>query len=74
MDKKRNRFEVDLEPQERGDEDKNTNESSDEPSPDDKTRGFDTPAATPAERQGDARRITMSANDDMRRLRTICAG
>jgi hypothetical protein len=59
MDKKRNRFEIDPEPQERGDEDKNPNESSDGPSPDDKTKGFDTPVTTPAERQGNARRITM---------------
>ena len=59
MDKKRNRFDVDPEPQERGDEDKNPDESSDEPSTDDKTKGFDTPVTTPAEHQGDARRITM---------------
>jgi hypothetical protein len=59
MDKKRNRFEVDPEPQERGDEDKNPNASSDEPSTDDKAKGFDMPVTTPAEHQGDARRITM---------------
>ena len=59
MEKKLNRFDVDPEPQERGDEDKNPDESSDEPSPDDKTKGFDTLVTTPAERQGDARRITM---------------
>jgi hypothetical protein len=58
MDKKRNRFEIDPEPQERGDEDKDPKESSDGPSPD-KTKGFDTPVTTPAERQGDAPRITM---------------
>jgi hypothetical protein len=58
MDKKRNRLEIDPEPQERGDEDKDPKESSDGPSPD-KTKGFDTPVTTPAERQGDARRITM---------------
>jgi hypothetical protein len=59
MNKKRNRFEVDPEPEERGDEDKNANESSDEPSTDGTTKGFDTPVTTPAEHQGDARRITM---------------
>jgi hypothetical protein len=59
MDKKRNRFDVDPEPQERGDQDEKPNESSDERSTDDKTKGFDTPVTTPAERQGDARRITM---------------
>ena len=59
MNKKRNRFDVDPEPQERGDEDKNPNESSDEPSPDNKRKGFDMPVTTPAEHQGDARRITM---------------
>jgi hypothetical protein len=59
MNKKPNRFAVDPEPHERGDEDKNPTESSDEPPPDDKTKGFDTPATTPAEHQRDARRITM---------------
>jgi hypothetical protein len=66
MDKKRNKFEINPEPQERGDEDKNPNVSSDEPLPDDKTKGFDTPVkgfdtpvTTPAEHQKDARRITM---------------
>jgi hypothetical protein len=60
MNKKRNRCDVDPEPHERGDEDKILNESSDEtPPPDDKPKGFDTPVTTPAEHQGDARRITM---------------
>ena len=59
MNKKLNRFDLDPEPQERGDEDKNPHKSSDEPLPDDKTKGFDTPVTTPAEHQGDARRITM---------------
>jgi len=59
MDRKRNRFDVDREPRKRGDEDKKPNDSSDGPSPDDKTKGFDTPVTTPAEHQGDARRITM---------------
>ena len=59
MNKKPDRFEVDPEPHVGRDEDEITKERSDEPPPDDKTKGFDTPVTTPAEHQGDARRITM---------------
>ena len=59
MNKTPDTFEGDGDPQKRPDEDEITKEWSDEPPPDDKIKGFDTPVTTPAEHQGDARRITM---------------
>jgi hypothetical protein len=59
MDKDPNELEVDHDGQESGDEATNPNQASDEPQAGEKIKGFDTPATTPAEHQGDARRITM---------------
>jgi hypothetical protein len=59
MDNDPNELEVDRDRQESGDEATNPNEASDEPQAREKIKGFDTPMTTPAERQRDARRITM---------------
>lgn len=59
MNKKSNRVEENPAPAGGHDEDEITKERPVEPPPDDKTKGFDTPVTTPAEHQGDARRITM---------------
>jgi hypothetical protein len=59
MDKDPNELEVDRDGQESGDETANPDQASDEPQAGEKIKGFDMPVTTPAEHQGDARRITM---------------